>query len=274
MRMRSVANVLSPIPLEKNGAFINIIEALRVLAKEDYEGSTPLMTFRTFNYPQPPIALTSPTLSPIERKYVIWGLLLAWAWLSHPGRALVTHFDLFWDNQPVGGILFGSLDLYAQHDNNGSNTAVKDHAESQELKVPMEGFSNVRKFSNSQLAEVFSYFRGGAMTKENMQLSLLYALSQMARYPIDTPIIDNWRPRFQEDRCLFFAQKIVSASPVAFNFRWLIEATGIMANFIVRSGKYRNLNGLLLLDGHAIGNIMLFSRLHFNETAASAVAAF
>ena len=274
LRMQCVANVIRSIPLEKTGAFLNIIEALKILAKEDFEGFTPLMTFRTHNYPQPPVALTSPTLSPIKRKYVIWGLLLAWAWLSHPGRARVTHFDLLWDDRPVGGIIFGSLDLYAQHDKNASNTAVKDVAKSKDFEPPIEGFSNLREFSDSQLAVGFSYFGGmETMTKDNMQLSLLYALSQMARYPVDTPIIDNWRPRFQEDRCLFFAQKIVSDLPLAFNFFWLIEATAVTATFIVRSGLYRNLNGLLMLDGHVIGNLMLFSRLHFNATSASAIAA-
>ena len=268
MRMRCVPSDTYSIPLEKNGAFFNIIEAFRVLAKEDFEGSTPLTRFRTHSYPQPLIALTSPLEDGIKRKYVIWGLLQAWAWLSHPGHAVVTHFDLLWDDQPVGGILFGSLHLDAQYTGNASSTAVKDLAEFYGFEAPVESFSNPRQFSDTQLVVSFNYFSTEAMTKEDVQLSLLYVLAQTAQYPVHTPIIDDWKPRIQEHNCLFLAQKVVSASPFAFNLFWLIESTTIMANYIIRSGEYRNLNGLILLDGHVIGNLMLFSRISLNTTSA------
>lgn len=275
MRMRCVATEINPIPLSKNGAFINIIEALRVLAKEDYEGFTPLTTFRTHNYPQPVIALTEPLLSPIKRKYVIWGLLLAWAWLSQPGRAVVTHFDLLWDDQSVGGILFGSLYLDTQeYEGEVNDTAVEDIAKPHKLEAPMGYVSSLKQIPDNVLVVSFNYFGPGVMMKENMQSSLLYVLSQAARYPADTPITDNWRPRVQENKCLFLAQRVVSASPSSFNFFWLIEATVITANYILHTGRYRNINGLILLDGHVIGNVMLFSRIHFNATPASALAAF
>ena len=274
--MQCTVDETHPIPLYDDAAFINIIEALRVLAKEDYEDFTPLRAFRTYSYPQPVVTLTSPLQKPIKTKYVIWGLLLAWAWLSHPGHAVVTHFILSWDDHLVGGIMFGSADPAAQgNDGKFNGIATRALAKDHGLEAPMEGYSDLRRYSDADLVVSFNYFgTDGLMTKENMQKSLLYVLSQLARYPVDALVPDNWRPRVQDEYCLFVAQKIVSSSPWSFDFFWLIEATAVAANYLLRRHSYRNLNGLILVDGHVIGNLMLFSRLRSKEASPSDVEAF
>ena len=261
--MQVVPEGFIPIPFGMDGVFFNMMEALRVLAEGDFDGVTVLKTFTTDQYPQPTITLTSHS-GYIQCGYAIWGLLLAWSWLGQPGHSIITHFQLLWNGQVVGGIQVGDL---MPHD-----------AATQQLGQPIKSTSSATqmRFNNnhtdvaliksSNLTSIlpdthfkitYDYF-GDEIDDIEMKLAFMYTLAQAARYPSDDWIDRTWRPNIQALGCRVVAQNLNSGPPPEFNFYWLIESVAAAGKILITRNIYRGLRVISFVDDIQFGSLNFY----------------
>ncbi|KAL8722894.1 MAG: hypothetical protein Q9181_007401 [Wetmoreana brouardii] len=242
-----------PLAIQLDGAFVNAIEALRIVAPQDFNGSTPLRTFRTWEYLNPAVTLTSHDLTPIKTSYAIWGLYITFSWLARPGKAIATIFTILHNNQTVGEVTYGCTLCNAGGQKDGGNTAV-----SEDIPKPGVGGPAPQAPSNKNHVTMIFFYDGPPFVweKEDMQIAMLNVLTQAAQYPNSTRIegdgIDRtWMPRIQDPNCWFSAQSDGSG----LDFAHVIEAVAAAARFVVRHGVYRELFGEIIDDGDVIGRV-------------------
>ncbi|KAL8716574.1 MAG: hypothetical protein Q9225_006105 [Loekoesia sp. 1 TL-2023] len=279
--MSYIVDYQFPILFGKDAAFLNTIEAMKTLAVEDFEGITPLRTFRTETYPQPAISLTSPAFTGFKREYAIYGLLMAFGHIHLLGVAQVTHFTLLWNMQPVGGILFGDINRFAQELDQRTNATTKDIAElTATIKQIETGTnqtditssvthtltSNLTDLSSTNLYVAFHYF-GDTIAKVDMMISIMYVLVQAARRPANRRILGPWGPAIQDENCKFDARSLVSNPPPFFTFYCVIQAVAAAANFLFERNIYRELSGLIRLDEVTVGKVVLQASPAIIETS-------
>ena len=260
-----------PLAFLIDAAFINVVEALRELAKQDFEGWTPLGSFRSVRFPHPTIAITSHSLAAVRTKYAIWGLYMTLTWLSHPGMAMITRFMLVWNRRIVGGINYGGTFLNAEQNYN-STVALRESAQHQSTGFSEEDISNNKNLTNSHFAMDFTYFGPeGVIEKVDMQSAVLNTLVQAAQYASNTVIDDRWRPSIQDHECHFAAKSFHSDRSSGLNFYWLIEATAAAANYFTYNDIYRGLTGIIKVDGEGIGQVTLFSASRGNAASNQSI---
>ncbi|KAL8685976.1 MAG: hypothetical protein Q9218_007427 [Villophora microphyllina] len=190
-------------------------------------------------------------MAPLETKYVIWGLCLTYSWLALPGMAILTQFTLLWDLQPVGGINFGGSMLTAPSQKNNDT---EEMARSKLTIPPVETDGSENDFRMD-----FNYFGPeDRLSKDEMQSSILFVLMQAAPYGSTTSITGSWRPRVQDDDCLFVAENMATGSTPTFNFSWLVRATAAAANFLIERQVFRGLSGTIVVAGRAVGKVTFY----------------
>lgn len=259
-----------PIPFGMDAAFLNMVEAMKTLAIEDFEGITPLRTFRTRTYPQPAITLTSPAFTGFKREYAIYGLLMAFGHFRFASVGQVTHFTLMWNMQPVGGILVGNINRVAQELDHRANATTKDMTElAATIKQIETGInhtdttssvthtltSNLTDLSNTNLNVAFHYF-GDTMEKVDMTISIMYVLVRAARPSANRRILGQWGPALQDDDCIFNARSLTRNPPPFFTFYCLIQAVAAVANFLFERNIYRELSGLITINEVTVGKVV------------------
>ncbi|KAL9602065.1 MAG: hypothetical protein Q9219_002061 [cf. Caloplaca sp. 3 TL-2023] len=249
-----------PLTFSPDTAFINVVDALKILAQRDFRGYTAPRTFRTYRYPQLTITLTSPNMAPMKTEYVIWGLYMTYSWIARPGMARLSHFIVLWNLQPVGGINYGGALLADGKQESNDTVAAGGLTKLEPIDRQKSNLVEYTDLSNRRFSLEFAYFGPDrAFQQQDMQAAILNALTQAAQFPATTAIRSSWAPRIQDNRCLFVAHSLGGNPSAVLEFRWVIEAAAAAATYIMDRRVFRGLSGLIKFEDDVIGKVIFYA---------------
>lgn len=97
--------------------FRNAMTAMQEAALGNFDGTMPLENFCSSRFPRPVIRAVTPGGVPIGRKYMVWGLYLALAYMQEENRFGISVFGLEYGPNQLGIIGFGGPPVGAASDN-------------------------------------------------------------------------------------------------------------------------------------------------------------
>lgn len=259
-----------PIEYEREAVLTNVIQAMEETAMGNIREYMPLWKFRTAEYPQPAITLSTPLETDIKREYVIWGLLLATIAMLSREVYETTQFTLLLRGEEVGSITFGDFSSMSASSGRsilGTEKLGEDLNQNTSMALAATGARtpnstasladatpamNSPKLTDDRASVVFKS-SGDDVGIHNLLVYMLVVLSETAIPPSDMEIIDRWTPFKFGVVCRFVLFPTAREQPPFMMFFWLIEAVAKAAWYVIENDAYRNLNMLIYADGKLIG---------------------
>lgn len=274
------SDIVFPYHFTEDAISINVIQALKEIAKGDFKGLMPTRNFRTAQYPQPVLSVRAPLALTIKREYVVWGMLLALHAIYFDQGLHWTHFTLLWDNEEVGGLGVGNprgileglknakskpktSTVYGMV--NGAITKSQVPSGSSSISTsgaavpiirPAEA-SNLTIPSNNNRLKVDFTYTARNIHKRDMFTGIVWAMAVAAIPNSEAILPDNWSPGNTDSPCKFFAQVAPRTAPPFFHFFWLIDALADTADYLVAKNTYQSLNMLIKVDDIPVGSGVL-----------------
>ncbi|KAI4194030.1 MAG: hypothetical protein LQ350_008021 [Teloschistes chrysophthalmus] len=277
-------NSLSPIPSEftfthdysqslhfsADAAFLETVLAIRLLAREDFEGQSPSLHFDATSSSNPSIDIDTRDHTTVTRKFMIWGLVLAYLWMEIPGRSMTSHYTFFWNGVEVCQILYFLPERLGVNDTEAgvatlkrdSNAKVHPHRSSALSLPALPPTTSPPPSANISLStsrlQIATHFIGGQpIAKPDYQSAILFTLCEAAIPPVHNQIEYEWKPAFDFPDCRFSAHARRFVDGPRMEFYWVIEAVAYAANYLLDrgGGMWRGVGMMLRVDGRLIGRV-------------------
>ena len=267
-QFRVIADLALPIPYPEEAFLINIVQALKVIAPNDFTGTMPLQIFQTERYPQPVIILNTPQRTPIMREFVVFGLLLSHEaiYRRQPAAFQLSHYTLLWNGADVGGIGYGNartiqdaLDRQASGGRPAPIVPVTDGLEHNVVTSYTASATDVKDQSTNDVTVDFS-ITSRPIPKSDLFQAIVWFLAMLARRPADTRIEGSWQwvgpptPRGVK----LVAQSLGQTPPPYLQYSTMIDVVAAAADYIVAYSVYQGLNMVIKVNGVRVGSAFLF----------------
>lgn len=251
--------------------FYNTIMALRLVALEDFNGAMVGQRFHTNEFPNTPILLVTPS-GQIQRKYVVWGLLLGLAFMTKETGLCVTSFGLLWHGAAIGDLVFGSLQMVSQAPetpSNGTASITPKHVSS------IDGFnltnspatlgepaSDADLSSDAMRVTVDIVHSGAALRKYDVLMSIAGALAEAAEQPTTDRIYYDWRSQLWNFDCRFETKQItpIRSAPPVYTLKVLIDSLAQVADYYIRVNAYYEIIMVTRVDRVIVADSKLVRR--------------
>ncbi|KAI4273519.1 MAG: hypothetical protein LQ337_004570 [Flavoplaca oasis] len=245
-------------PMSESATFINVVQLINVLGKQDFSGEIRPFRFNTAQYPSPIISLGLPPSQTIKRAYVIWGLQIAMNDMytrPQSPQFQTSHYSLEWNEEIIGGIFFG-LPLPGGE----RFTQITDQ------KTPVLEMSDLANLStdvtNNRLSVAYTYI-GGELNKIDLFNTLLWAMSDASRPASNARVPADWTPPSVAVYGLHTTFLVSAARRITaplMTYFWLLDALAGAASYFVDHGKYAELRMQLAVEGAPIGDCLFRHR--------------
>jgi len=253
--------------------FYNTIMALRQVALEDFNGDMLGQHFNTNKFPDTPINLVARG-GQIQRKYVVWGLLLALAFMTEETGLCVTSFRLLWQEIEVGSVGFGIPGVISQAPegrSDGTESTTQNHVPS------IDGFiltnspatlgepasdANLTEPLNTNSVTVAIARSGGDLRKYDVLMGIAGALAEAAEKPAEHRINYDWSSQLWNFNCRFDTKQVtlVRTAPLVYTFRVLIDSLVQLADYYIRVNAYHEISMITRVDRVMVGISKLVHR--------------
>lgn len=253
--------------------FYNTIMALRKVALEDFNGVMPGQHFNTNKFPKTPINLVA-RWGQIQRKYVVWGLLPALAFMTEETGLCVTSFRLLWQEGEIGSVGFGipgTISRAPEGRSNGTESTTQNHVPS------IDGFNLTNSpatlgepASDADLTEPLNTNRvtvaiarsGGDLRKYDVLMGIAGALAEAAEKPAEHRINYDWSSQLWNFNCRFATKQVtpVRTAPLVYTFRVLIDSLVQVADYYIRVNAYHEISMITKVDRVMVGISKLVHR--------------
>ncbi|KAL8928422.1 MAG: hypothetical protein Q9172_000908 [Xanthocarpia lactea] len=250
----------------KEGFFYNTIVALTEVALGDYTEAMPARSFSSRRFPQPVIQLFTYGTD-IQRKYVVWGLLISITNMLHISDWRYSVAVLFYMGVEVGAIGFGRPEsvtaLLHRHERNGATTTRKLIGPKPQNRTtdhgPEPNTVNTTPLTANGVTVSFSPF-GDDVGSIPMFMAIISALSEAAVHPAATPLQGPFTSKFGTFPCLFVSRPVMPPrrTPPVYEWRHLISALQQTVEFVVGGSDYRELTMSIRADGILVGLASFF----------------
>ncbi|KAL8856907.1 MAG: hypothetical protein Q9178_006496 [Gyalolechia marmorata] len=250
----------------KEGFFYNTIVALSEVALGDYTEAMPARSFSSRRFPQPVIQLFTYGRG-IQRKYVVWGLLISISNMLHISDWRYSVVALLYMGVEVGAIGFGHQEtvtaLLHRHERNRAATTRKLVG-----PKPQDGTTDRRPephtvtttpLTANRVTVSFSPF-GADIGSINIFMAIISALSEAAVHPAATPLQRPFTSKFENFPCHFVSRPIMPprSTPPVYEWRHLILALQQTVEQVVGQADYREMTMSIRADGITVGLASLF----------------
>ncbi|KAL8961978.1 MAG: hypothetical protein Q9193_001550 [Seirophora villosa] len=222
----------APVPFLPEACLFNIIAGLRAIVSSDFNTNMPVAGFRTTRFAQPIIQTSSPAMTEIPRKYVIWGLFLTGYYLHRFNAYQLSFFSLWFNEHEVGGIGVGGRGLPSR------------------VTAPPPAAAVLAPSSNT-LEIDYAYFGEQRLGKGTVYMTIISALMEVGPPPAETRITETWINFLQGENCVF----VVVPSPAGrtattpFTYFHLAELLARAADYYEQSGRFGQLDMNVSVDG-------------------------
>lgn len=249
---------------DPDAVFINIVEAMRVVAHGDYKERMPLSRFNTARYKVPVISLETRWQVNIPRRLVIWGLQKILSQMLTNNRWETGHFGLYWNTIVyLGGISFGGpeglLEYPATKSSSNRNKSAEtapgqEHPETSGLEASptlalTKDHASISNSLDAPLLTVDFVSSGNEMARSQLWLAIVSTMALAAKPPGDAEPPPAWHPVIADLDCQFFMMLEDPATAPPMAYYYVVEAVSQAAQYVVESNDYRGLAGTAKLDG-------------------------
>ncbi|KAL8912937.1 MAG: hypothetical protein Q9171_002136 [Xanthocarpia ochracea] len=250
----------------KEGFFYNTIVALAEVALGDYTEAMPARSFSSRRFPEPVIQLfTSGT--DIQRKYVVWGLLISITNMLHISDWRYSVAVLLYMGVEVGAIGFGRQEtvtaLLHRHERNGATATRKLIGPKPQNRTtdrrPEPNTVTTTPLTANRVTVSFSPF-GADVGSIPMFMAIISALSEAAVHPAATPLQGPFTSKFANFPCHFVSRPIKPprSTPPVYEWRHLILALQQTVEYVVGQADYREMTMNIKADWITVGLASLF----------------
>lgn len=247
--------------------------ALRHVALEDFNGFMPGHHFYTDKFPNTPINLVA-RWGQIQRKYVVWGLLLALAFMTEETGLCVTSFRLLWQEIEIGSVGFGIPGVISQAPegpSDGTESTTQNHVPS------IDGFiltnspatlgepasdADLTEPLNTNSVTVAIARSGGDLRKYDVFMGIAGALAEAAEEPAEHRLNYDWSSQLWNFDCRFDTKQVtpVRTAPPVYTFRMLIDSLVQVADYYVRVNAYHEISMITRVNRVMVGISKLVRR--------------
>lgn len=251
--------------------YYNTIAALRQLALGDFNGAMFGQRFLTSRFPNMPITLITRS-GQILRRYVVWSLLLALAFMTEETGLSVTTFALLWQGMSIGSLTFGIPGLLSQ--------APESHTNGTESTTPgsvpsIDGFNVTNSPASSggsaNDADLSSYAMrvtvaitrsGDNLNPHDVFMGIAGALAEAAERNSENRIGEwssqlwNFDSRFDTRQVRLFR-----AEQPLYTFRVLIESLGDVTDYFVGYQAFYEISAITKVNQIMVGTSRLSHRM-------------
>lgn len=261
----------APSPQPQTAYYYNTIAALRQLALGDFDGLMFGQRFVTSKFPNTPITLVTRS-GQIQRRYVVWGLLLALAFMTEETGLCVTTFALLWQGMSVGRLTFGIPGMLSQ--------APESHTNGTESTTPgsvssIDGFNVTNRPASSggsaNDADLSSYATrvtvaitrsGDNLNPHDVFMGIAGALAEAAeRNPEQR--IDEWSSQLWNFDSRFDTRQVrlFRAEQPLYTFRVLIESLAEVTDYFVNYQAFYEISAIIKVNQVMVGISRLGHRM-------------
>ncbi|KAL8836841.1 MAG: hypothetical protein Q9176_006074 [Flavoplaca citrina] len=245
-------------PMSEPSTFINVVQLISVLGKQDFNGEIRPFSFNTAQFPSPVISLGLPPSKTIKRAYFIWGLQIAMNDMYTRQRSphfWTSLYSLEWKEQLIGRISFGlPLTVDGQ-----ARQITEQKSQVQEISVPANLSTDI---SNNRVAVAYT-FTGGALNKIDVFNTLLWAMSDASRPVSSARVPANWIPpslAVYGAHTTFVASAARRIAEPFLTYSLLLDALAGAASYFVDHNRVGELRMQLAVDGAPIGDCLFHHR--------------
>ena len=245
-------------PMSEPATFINVVQLISVLGKQDFNGEIRPLRFNTAQFPSPVISLGLPPSQTIKRAYVIWGLQIAMNDMYTRQRSphfWTSQYSLEWNEQLIGRISFG-LPLLSDGQ---ARQIIDQKSQVQEMPAPANLSTDI---SNNRVSVAYT-FTGGPLNKIDVFNTLLWAMSDACRPASNARVPANWIPPSLAAYGAHTAFLVNAARRIAepfLTYSLLLDALAGAASYFVDHNRVGELRMQLAVDGTPIGDCLFHHR--------------
>ena len=250
-------------PMSESATFINVVQLISVLGKQDFSGEIRPFRFNTAQFPSPVISLDLPPSQTIKRAYVIWGLQVAMNDMytrQQSPQFETSHYSLEWNDEVIGGIYFGLPLPRGEQVSQISDQKTPV----QEISAPANLSTDV---TNNRLSVAYT-FTGGALNKFDLINTLLWAMSDACRPVSNARVPANWIPSSLAVYGAHTTFLVSAARRIAepfLTYSLLLDALAGAASYFVDHDRFGELRMQLAVDGGPIGECLFRHQVTENE---------
>ncbi|KAL8798437.1 MAG: hypothetical protein Q9182_006665 [Xanthomendoza sp. 2 TL-2023] len=235
--------------------------ALKELAVGDFEEAMSVRNFVTRRFPQLSIQLYA-TETVIQRKYVVWGLVLAIHNMVVHQTFQHSFALLYWKGEDIGAISFGPTPITSTVLDTQAHVGVTvppklvgpPSSEAAHRLQPKGDDTAAIPVAANRVTVDFAYI-GSNIGLETIFMTIISALSEAATRSAASRLDGPWSSQFEGWPCHFVTKPVspTRRTPPVYEWRWLIQVLGQATEYMVGRSDYRNLQMDIKVDGVRVG---------------------